>query len=233
MVYPMREFQLIQENLQKIKDQISEAGLDLKKVQIVAVTKLQPYAKVKAAVELGIADLGINYTQEGKELIAQLQKDYPNDLLHLHFIGHIQSRKVRDLTVYSNIDSLDRIEIAEELNKRLLLIGKTLPVLLEVNIGEENQKSGISPSEVISFLERCRAFSQIPIQGLMAMPPALEPEKRRPFFRKMRAIYDKAAKDFNLTVLSMGTSDDYLIALAEGSNQIRLGTCLFGARPSR
>lgn len=229
----MSEFPEIQENLLKIQSEIEKVGVISKEVQLVAVTKLQPYQKVKAVIDLGLVHLGVNYVQEGKVLIDQVKKDFPLKPLNWHFIGHIQSRKVKDLLDYTSIDSLDRIEIAEALNKRLEVTGRIGSALLEVNIGREPQKSGVLPENAISFLEKCQAFSHLTIQGFMAMPPAVELKERIKYFEAMRSLYDKAAKSFSLSVLSMGTSEDYPIALSEGANQIRLGTCLFGARPQR
>lgn len=223
----------LNENLNKIHHEIEKVGIDLKSVQIIAVTKLQPYEKVKTVIDLGLHSLGVNYAQEGKTLMAEVQRDFPEKNLDWHFIGHIQSRKVKDLVDYHSIDSLDRIEIAESLNQKLLLSGRTLSALLEVNIGREPQKSGVFPEQVLPFLEKYQAFSQIHLLGLMTMPPAVDLNERGKFFQAMRSLYDNTAKEFRLSVLSMGTSDDYQIAVSEGANQIRLGTCLFGARPQR
>jgi pyridoxal phosphate enzyme (YggS family) len=223
----------LKENLNKIHEEIEKVGVDFKSVQIIAVTKWQPYQKVKTVVDLGLQSLGVNYAQEGKTLMAEIKRDFPEKNLDWHFIGHIQSRKVKDLVDYHSIDSLDRIEIAESLNQKLLLSGRTLSALLEVNIGREPQKSGVLPEQVLPFLETCQAFSQIHLQGLMTMPPAVDLKERGKYFQATRSLYDNVAKEFSLSVLSMGTSDDYPIAVSEGANQIRLGTCLFGARPQR
>lgn len=223
----------IEKNLSQIYQEIEKVGVGLKEIQIIAVTKGQPYEKVKAVIDLGLDRLGVNYAQEGKILMGEIQRDFPEKKFDWHFIGHIQSRKVKDLVEYNSIDSLERIEIAESLNKRLLLSGRALSVLLEVNIGREPQKSGVLPEHIFPFLEKCQDFSQIQVQGLMTMPPAVDLSERRKYFQAVRSLYDNAAKEFSLSVLSMGTSDDYPIALSEGANQIRLGTCLFGARPRR
>jgi len=229
----MTEIRSIEENLNLIKKNISDASTSPEVIELVAVTKLQPYEKVKAVIQLGITSLGVNYVQEGKVLMSQVAKDFPGKKIDFHFIGHIQSKKVKDLVQYSSVDSLDRIEVAEELNRRLQALQKKIRVLVEVNIGEEPQKSGVFPKDLFRFLEQCKGLTQLKIEGMMAMPPAVEPEKRREYFKTMKSLYDKAAKSFEFRILSLGTSDDYSIAIQEGAQQIRLGTSLFGARPRR
>ncbi len=192
--------------------------------RLLGVTKGQPPNRVREVVNEGLLILGNNYVQEGETLRAGL-KDLS---LEWHFIGHIQSRKAKDLIGYHCIESLDRIEVADALNKRL---SDPINVLIQINIGEEPQKSGVSPDGLESFLGEMVKFPLLKVKGLMALPPLSEnPEGRRPYFRKMRQLFDRTGKATPLETLSMGMSDDYRIALDEGSNLIRLGTILFGAR---
>lgn len=219
----------IKENFLKIKQDVAKHSLHPDKVTIVGVTKFQPPEKVKEAIENGLTHLGVNYVQEGEKLRSLINQ---SELLW-HFIGHIQSRKAKLLLDYDCIETLDRLEVAADLNRRALDLGKTLSVLVEVNIGRESQKSGVLPEELEKFCESLLAFSQLKVSGLMAMPPAVAPEQRRPFFKQMRDFYEKLASTHPFQTLSMGTSEDYPIALQEGANCVRLGTVLFGPRPPK
>ncbi|MBM4317692.1 MAG: YggS family pyridoxal phosphate-dependent enzyme [Deltaproteobacteria bacterium] len=216
----------VTENLNLIKDQISlvSKGRD---IQIVAVTKHQPIEKVKEAINAGVTRLAVNYAQEGDELRLQIDSEE----IEWHFIGYIQSRKVKYLTDYQYIHSLDRLEVAEDLNHRLEKLNKAIYVLVEVNIGRETQKSGVLPERLEDFLDRVSALANLKILGLMVMPPMLHPvEDRRVYFKEMAQLYQKFKPQYHFEVLSMGTSDDYLLAIQEGSTMVRLGTCLFGRR---
>jgi hypothetical protein len=216
----------ISENLQLIKSQIVLVSKG-REIQIVGVTKHQPIEKVKEAIEAGVTKLAVNYAQEGDELRLQIE----NEEVEWHFIGHIQSRKVKYLTDYQYVQSIDRLEIAEDLNGRLEKIDKGIYVLVEVNIGREPQKSGVFPEKLGDFLDRLSALPNLKVIGLMAMPPMLHPvEDRRGYFKEMAQLFKTFQPEYKLEILSMGTSDDYLLAIQEGSTMVRLGTCLFGRR---
>jgi pyridoxal phosphate enzyme (YggS family) len=197
-------------------------------VEVVGVTKFQPLERLREGIGAGIKILGVNYAQEGEKFRAAV-----GDGVRWDFIGHIQSRKAKGLSHYDCIQSLDRTNVAEILNREAQGQGIVVPCLVEINIGEETQKSGVLPGNLESFLAEVSRLSYIKVVGFMGMPPALEPvEQRRPFFRKLKEIFDRYQPKLSLTTLSMGTSDDYLIAVDEGSTMVRLGTSLFGARPS-
>jgi len=214
------------ENLEKIKKKIRECSPYPELVRIEAVTKLQDAKKVTEAIQLGIQILGVNYIQEGQSLRLALG----DQKAAWHFIGHIQSRKVKFLTEYDCVESIDRIEIAEALNRRALDLHKKIKVLVQVNIGREPQKSGVFPEQLEAFVNHLRCLEALQVSGLMAMPPALPLEARRPFFKSMRKWFvDLGFKD-SAHSLSMGTSDDYEVALQEGALLIRLGTLIFGER---
>lgn len=216
----------LEERLEKILTTIAKYSSE--KVTIVGVTKFQPTQSVRAAYQAGIRNFGNNYAQDGKKLMDALH-DCPG--ISWHFIGSIQSRKVPFLLNYDLVQSLDRIKVAEALHERLKKQNKTLSVLIEVNVGGEVQKSGISIDNLNSQLAILSKLECLRIVGLMGMPPALHPaENRRPHFQKLREIYEAARATYDLKILSMGTSDDFEIALQEGANMIRLGTCLFGPR---
>ncbi len=216
----------ILENLELIQKQIAlvSKGRD---IQITAVTKHQPVEKVKEAIKAGLTRFAVNYAQQGDELRLAIE----NDKLEWHFIGHIQSRKVKYFTDYHCVQSIDRLEIAEDLNSRLDKLEKAIYVLAEVNIGRESQKSGIFPEKLPDFLDRLSALPNLKLIGLMAMPPMVHPvEDRRIYFKEMFQLFKKMQPQYHLETLSMGTSDDYLLAIQEGSTMVRLGTCLFGQR---
>lgn len=220
------EVTLVAENLKIIQRNIQQFSVSPEKVRILGVTKFQPLERIREALDCGISLFGVNYVQEGQKLRQELQSQN----IEWHFIGHIQSRKAKLLLDYECIQSLDRLDIAEDLNQRLEAVGKKLKVLVEVNIGNEPQKSGVKPEALEEFVLNMQSFSSLIVEGLMSMPPPLPGEARRPFFKQMKNIYDKLSAVYPFNTLSMGTSEDYQIALEEGANLIRLGTCLFGKR---
>ncbi len=210
---------LVEKNLNTIR-----ARLGGKSVLVVGITKGQPVERVREGLTAGLSALGNNYAQEGQLLVDM----FPS--CEWHFVGHIQSRKTKYLTRYSWIHSLDRIEIISNLNARLEAENKTIQGLVEINIGEESSKSGIAPQELAAFLEAAAPNKQIRLRGLMVMPPPLFPvEKRRCFFQRARELFQSINAP-GWDTLSMGTSEDYSIAVEEGSTLVRLGTVLFGAR---
>jgi PLP dependent protein len=214
------------ENWRYIKDELDRLGVT-GGVKVLGVTKGQPIDRVTQGVAAGIAALGDNYVQEGQKLKAQLPEFHGE----WHFIGHIQSRKARDLVGYDCVESLDRMSVAEELDKRAGAAGRRVKVFAQVNVGEEETKSGVRPDELEGFLDSLKTLSNLEVEGLMALPPPLQPvDSRRPHFRRMRQLFDRFERTHGLKWLSLGTSEDYREAVSEGSNLIRLGTVLFGER---
>jgi len=197
-------------------------------IRVIGVCKHQSLEAIEAGIELGVRALGNNYIQEGQALMASLASRAP---LEWHFIGHIQSRKVQDLLDYDWVQSLDRLKVVRALNDTLLEQGKVIQGLVQVNIGEEAQKSGVLPKDIANFVSEVSAFKAIRLRGLMALPPPLDPvERRAPFFEQMKSIFDGYQSSHGWDTLSMGTSDDYWVALKCGANMVRLGTCLYGSR---
>ena len=223
---------LIATRWKSIQEQI--ASITKNRIRVVAVTKSQPKEKIEEAIQAGIREFGVNYAQQGEALRDGLRLTDDQDALYWHFIGHIQSRKVRDLISYDCIQSMDRLELIEELKKRTHGSPFPLPqILVEVNIGEEPQKSGILPSKLQEFLDGTDKLG-ISVSGLMAMPPPLEPvEERAVYFERMRKLFDQHGPARKWETLSMGTSDDFLVAIRCGATMVRLGTCLLGERVSR
>jgi PLP dependent protein len=216
----------IAENLSAVRARLARVAPG-KKIEIMAVAKYQPLERLREAIAAGVTLFGQNYAQEGAETRAALS----SETIHWHFIGHIQSRKVKFLVHYDCVQSLDRLDVAEMLNARLAGLGKTLPVLVEVNVGGETQKSGIAPDALGEFLKKLSSCNHLVPQGLMAMPPPLQPvEERRPYFRRMSELFASYSETYAFHTLSMGTSEDFEVAASEGSTLIRLGTILLGHR---
>jgi pyridoxal phosphate enzyme (YggS family) len=206
------------------------AGRDPGGVTLIAVGKTFPAAAVQAAVAAGVTDLGENRVQEAAAKRPQVSGG------RWHLIGPLQRNKARmALEVFDVVHTLDRPELAERLD---LLLAESwpqrrLPVLLEVNLGDEPQKSGVSPSAAAALLRRVLALGHLEARGLMAIPPwCEEPEASRPHFRALRELRDRLEAEVGVPLpeLSMGMSHDFELAIAEGATMVRVGTALFGAR---
>jgi hypothetical protein len=214
---------------QRIRAACDRAGRDVNSVTLLAVSKTHPADTIKAATDLGITLFGENKVQEAKAKI-------PNSpgKARWHFIGHLQSNKCRDaVELFSMIQCVDSLAIAQEINKRAEQAAKTMPVLLEINVAGEGSKFGYKPGQMLAELKELNALPRLEIHGLMAIPPfSPEPEKSRPYFKALSEMRLRAEDILGapLPVLSMGMSDDFEIAIEEGSTMIRVGTALFGAR---
>ncbi|ABB15205.1 MULTISPECIES: YggS family pyridoxal phosphate-dependent enzyme [Carboxydothermus] len=220
----------ISQKLQEVKREIAKIRPG-SKVKILGVTKTVDVERIKEASKAGVEAFGENKVQEFLEKYEKL----PN--LEWHFIGHLQTNKINKiLGKVVLIHSLDRYNLAEEINKRAYRLGINVPVLLEVNMAKEETKFGLMPEEVEDFYFEVREnFKNLEVSGLMTVAPYVEnPEEVRPVFRAMRELFLKLkAKDpenDKFQYLSMGMSNDYKVAVEEGANIIRLGTLLFGER---
>lgn len=206
------------------------AGRDPRDVTLISVSKTHPAEVVDEAVAAGALDLGENRVQE-----AQAKKPGVREA-KWHLIGPLQRNKARvALEVFDVIHTIDRPEIARRL--QFLLEehwpDRVLDVLLEVNVGEEAQKAGVSPEDLRELLDEVRTHDRLVVRGLMAIPPfAAEPEASRPHFRSLRELRDRMETETGrpLPELSMGMSHDFEIAVAEGATLVRVGTAIFGAR---
>jgi len=205
---------MIINNIQKIK-------LEIGSTKLVAVTKLRTIEEIKQAINSGINIIGENKIQEAEQKYSEI-KDME---VELHFIGHLQTNKVKKaVEMFDLIQTLDSLKLAKEIDKRAKEINKIQDILIQVNIGKEPQKYGVLPENVIEFVDNINKFQNIKVMGLMCMPPLNRDS--RPYFKEMKMLYDK----LELEVLSMGMSNDYKIAIEEGSNMIRIGRLLFGER---
>ncbi len=228
---------MICENLAVIRSQIAQAaercGRNPDKIKLVAVSKRMPARAVEEAHLCGQLIFGENYLQDALKKVRQLDKS-----LQWHFIGHLQSNKAGQAAeLFEVIETVDRLKIAEALDKHAGKLGKTLDILIQVNVGGEPQKSGIHPDKAEKLLEQIRPCSHLKIRGLMTMPPyGRDPEASRPWFRTLKQLSVQLAErelfDSNDSVqLSMGMSGDFTVAIEEGSTLVRVGTAIFGPRP--
>jgi PLP dependent protein len=205
-------------------------GRDSSAVTLVAVSKNHTPEAVRAAADLGVTVFGENRVQEAKVKIGQCPSR-----LHWHFIGHLQSNKCRDAVhFFEMIQSVDSLTLAEEINKCADKSGKTMPILLEVNIAGEASKYGYRPEAVLEDLLKINALRKIEIHGLMTVAPwSPEPEKARAIFRALRELKTRCEDILGAPMphLSMGMSGDFEVAIEEGATMVRVGTALFGERP--
>jgi pyridoxal phosphate enzyme (YggS family) len=222
----------LQDIRQRIERSAERAGRDPSSVSLLAVTKGQPVAGVRAAAAAGQRLFGENRVQEGAAKIDVLRGELPGLVWKL--IGPLQTNKAKAaLQYFATVESLDRERLALRLESLLAETGRTLPVLLEINLGSEATKSGVLAEEAETLTAACLALPHLDLRGLMAVPPyAEDPEASRPHFRRLRAIREQLADRFGrgLPELSMGMSHDFEVAVEEGSTEIRIGTALFGAR---
>ncbi len=227
----------IGERLARVQARIAaaarRAGRDPAAITLVAVSKTVPPDRIKEGVAAGIAVLGENRVQEAQEKVLALGR-----LAQWHLVGHLQTNKAKlAVQLFDLIHSLDSMKLARELDKHARAAGKRVPCLVEVNQGGELTKSGLTEADVLPFLREAAPLPGIEILGLMCIPPFLEnPEDVRPHFRRLRALRDEAAgagvAGVSLGHLSMGMSHDFEVAIEEGATMVRIGTAIFGPRPS-
>jgi PLP dependent protein len=222
------------ENLSTIESRIGaaceRAGRDRATVQLLAVSKGMPPELINEAVAAGQMFFGENKVQEAKAKIPQSPSR-----ARWHMIGHLQSNKCRDaVQLFEMIQSVDSLALAEELNKWADKLSRRMPVLLEVNVAGEATKFGFKPEAVLDQLDTLNALPRLELHGLMTIAPwTPDPEKVRPFFRKLRELKEACEQKLGapLPQLSMGMSGDFEVAIEEGATIVRIGTALFGARP--
>ena len=218
--------------MQQVRDTALQAGRDPSEVQVMAVTKTVDPVLVNAAIGAGITLLGENKAQE----LCAKYDSYHKDGVQIHFIGHLQTNKVRQIVdKVSMVESVDSIKLAREIDRHCAAIGKVMDVLLEVNIGREENKTGIFPELLPALLEEAGKLEHIRVRGLMTIPPVCETEEEvLQYFSQMRQLFidikQKTYDNISMEILSMGMSADYLAAVRCGSNIVRIGTAMFGQR---
>ena len=225
----------IEENLNSIRASIAaacaRAGRAADSVTLLAVSKSHPPETIRAAVECGQIHFGENKIQEAKAKIPLCPSR-----ARWQFIGHLQSNKVRDaVELFEMIQGVDSLAVAQEISKRAEQAGKTMPILLEVNVAGEGSKFGYKPEQLLADLNTVNALPRIEIHGLMAIPPYTPvAENARPYFQKLRELKLRCDQSLGapLPHLSMGMSGDFEVAIEEGATIVRVGTALFGERLS-
>ena len=221
-------------NIARWQARIAEASAKWGGATICGVSKTIDPDTINMAWEGGIRLLGENRVQE---LMAKQERLNPG--FEIHLIGRLQTNKVKQAVErVAMIQSLDRDALAVEIDRRAQAAGKVMPVLAQVNIAREPQKAGVDEDDLIPFLRRCAGLPGLSVQGLMAiMPIAGDPEDVRPLFRRMRQWFDRLRETdlpgVRMDILSMGMSDDCIVAAEEGATMVRLGRALFGARPAK
>jgi hypothetical protein len=207
---------------ERIAGACSRVGRSRSEVHLVAVSKTFPAGDVDHAIAAGMTDIGENKVQEARD-----KKPLVRANARWHLIGHLQSNKAKDaVRLFDVIQTIDSIELAEKIARAAGAAGKTQDVLLQVNIGREEQKSGVDPADVAALAKRVGAIPSLRLTGLMTIPPLGEAGEMRPWFRELRAMRD----DLALEHLSMGMTDDFEVAIEEGATIIRVGRAIFGSR---
>ena len=215
----------IRENVKQILSELPPG------VALVAAAKTRSPREIQEAVEAGIRLIGENYLQEAESAYQAV-----GDKAKWHFIGHLQKNKVKKaVRLFDMIETVDSVEIAREISKRCAQIGKTMPVLIEINSGREVQKWGVLPEKAIELVREISNLPNLKILGLMTMGPLLgNPENLRPYFRETKKLFSKIRElnlpNVSMKYLSMGMTDSYQVAIEEGANMVRLGTKIFGER---
>jgi pyridoxal phosphate enzyme (YggS family) len=200
-------------------------------VQLVAAAKTRLPAQIQEAIDAGVGIIGENYVQE-----AARAREVIGDRARWHFIGHLQRNKVgRAVEIFDMIETVDSTEIAGEIDRRCARIGKTMPVLVEVNSAREGQKAGVLPEAAAGLIASLGCLEHVSVMGLMTMGASTErPEDSRPFFAETRRLFERirglGLPGVDMRYLSMGMTDTYKIAVAEGANIVRIGSLIFGPR---
>ncbi len=216
---------MIKENLREILKELPEG------VRLVGAAKTRSPEEILEAIEAGLEIVGENYVQEAEKALQVI-----GGKAKWHLIGHLQSNKAKKaVKIFDMIETVDSIKLAGAIDKASQNIGKVMPVLMEINSGEEPQKAGVMPEEAITLIKEISTLKNITIMGLMTMGPfAGDPEEARPYFQKTKKIFEEiklmALPGVEMKYLSMGMSNSYKVALEEGANLIRIGTKIFGER---
>jgi len=218
---------MIRENMRKILEELPEG------VSLVGAAKTRTPQEIMEAVEAGLEIVGENYVQEAERAFQVV-----GEKVKWHMIGHLQSNKAKKAVgVFDMIETVDSLKLAGAIDKACKKIEKVMPILMEINSGEESQKAGVMPEDAISLARDMSELNNIKLMGLMTMGPfAGDPEESRPYFQKTKKLFEEI-RGMNLPgvemkYLSMGMSNSYKVALEEGANVVRIGTNLFGERES-
>jgi len=228
-----REITLLKDVWHRMADAAARSGRRADEVRLLAVSKGQPAEKIRSLRRAGATLFGENYVQEFLEKHEELR----DDDIRWHFIGHLQSNKVKYIIdKVECIHSVDSVKLAEEIQRQAEKHGiAKMPVFLQVNVGEEESKSGVAEEGTLALYRAVKGLDRLEARGLMTLPPFLEPEEVRPYFRRLRQLRDRIVREekadaARFNELSMGMSGDFEVAIEEGATIVRLGTILFGSR---
>jgi len=228
---------MIEQKIAEIRGRIAcaaeRSGRSPAGITLVAVTKTFPVENVREALTAGIKDIGESRIQEAQPKFEQLGGAL--ERVRKHLIGHLQTNKAKKaVELFDMIQSVDSLRLAQEINKHAAASAKVRDCLLEVKVSGEETKFGLSPEEIRGVAAQVGELSSIRVCGLMAMAPYFDdPEQARPYFRHAKEIFNKLSSSFDpsqFTVLSMGMSNDFEVAIEEGSTLVRIGTAIFGER---
>lgn len=230
----------LQLRLERVHERMAEAAVRANRrpddVKMVAVSKTHPAEIIREAIAAGVTDLGENRVQEAEAKIPEVGRK----VARWHLIGHLQSNKARRaVELFDVIHSLDSAALARRLDRACGEVGREeLPVLIQIDLGQEATKSGAAESELPEIIDAIRQSQRLRLTGLMTLPPYFDdPEQARPFFRRLRELRDelRAQGVFGESggELSMGMTHDYEVAIEEGATMVRVGTAIFGARESK
>ena len=214
--------------MEQIEKAAQRSGRDSSEVKLVAVSKTVEVARVREAIEAGVSILGENYVQEAQKKIEEI--GHP---VAWHFIGHLQSNKAKyAVRLFDMIHSLDSIPLAEELDRRAEKEGRTMNVMIEVNLSGETTKFGSEEARTFDIARKVLNLRHLSLAGLMTMPPYFDsPEMSRSYFIQLRELKEKMIKEgVPVKELSMGMSNDFEVAIEEGATYVRVGTAIFGER---
>lgn len=227
----------IADTLMRVKERIcssaAKAGRNADDIKLVAVSKRIDLDIIIEALHAGVTVLGENRIQEAKSKITELREKAPELRPDWHLIGHLQKNKAKTaVELFRLIHSVDSLGLAEEINNHAEKLGKVQEILIQVKLSDETAKHGVPEEDLMDVLAKVAGMDHLKLEGLMTMPPYFEdPEKTRPYFRKLGQLADSAReRGFNINELSMGMSNDFEVAIEEGSTMVRVGTSIFGER---
>ncbi|MBI3327228.1 MAG: YggS family pyridoxal phosphate-dependent enzyme [Nitrospinae bacterium] len=227
----------VAENLRAVKERIAKAAARVRRdpegITLVAVTKTMPVDRIREAIEAGHRVFGENRVQEAQAKVQALDRH-----VQWHLIGHLQRNKVKYVCgLFHMIESVDSLPLAQDLDRRAAQHGAVMPILIQVHVGDEGTKSGVSPAQVLALVREVASLPHVAIRGLMSIPPAVEnPEDARPSFVLLHALAEEIERaklpGVAMVELSMGMSHDFEVAIEEGATLVRVGTAIFGPRPA-
>ena len=232
-----RQQQIIENNIEVIQFRINQAaqrsGRTLDQIQLVAIGKNHSVSCIQAAIDAGLTDLGENRVQEAKS-----KKQLIDSKVRWHLVGHLQTNKAKAaLDIFDLIHSVDRLRLMNRIQELAKISNRKVKVLIQVNTSAEPSKFGIMPEQIRPFFDQVASLDRVAICGLMTIARfSTDPETCRPYFRQLRALMAQVSEqnypNFQAKYLSMGMSNDFEVAIEEGANLIRIGTAIFGNRPS-